>query len=92
MGKTYADLRLRYSEYLSITNYSRTCLDRIKCTKCIRFHIEKALCNEQFCDVVDSKNRTLYGDSHHLEVNGLVHLQHIYVQLFDELARNHRNL
>ncbi len=88
MGRNLDELRLKYDDYQSSTNRSRTCLDRIACVRCIRFYAHKAFCADdaQFCDVVDAKQRSLFDDKTHLSTFGIVRMQKSYLKLFDELA------
>ncbi len=93
MNRNLNDLRLKYVDYLSMTNLSRTCLDRIRCSKCVRFYPQKAFCiDEQYCDVIDEQGRNLYVDGNHLSEFGMARLAPLYRQLFGELAKEYRQM
>lgn len=82
-------LRMKLSDYQSMTDRARTCLDRIECDKCIRFYAQNAFCDEQLCDVVDALNRSLYYDGNHISAYGAVKLQKLYLKLFNDMANSY---
>jgi hypothetical protein len=90
MGRNLNEMRMKFNDYLSISNISRTCLNRIVCVKCIRFHTENAICNEQFCEIVNANNESLYLDNNHLNALGLSRMKTEYRKLFAQLANTYR--
>lgn len=87
MRRNFNDLRMSYVNYQLITKLLRTCIDRIVCTKCVRFEAQRAFCDEHYCDIVDRNNRTLYEDTNHIGIYGMVRLRKFYLQLFHNLTK-----